>query len=180
LGDPLLATQILWVNLVTDGLPAVALGFDPPDGRVMLRPPSRRRSLLDRTSQITIAVRGAVLAVPVLMVYVYGVGDGLEWESTRTLGFTTLVLVQLTYIYALRVSESGWREGLTRNPLLHVSIVISVALQVLVVSTPLGNELFSTTTLTLGQWIVSSCLALGAFLSIVGLSALVPSMSRYD
>jgi Ca2+-transporting ATPase len=129
IGDPLLATQILWVNLITDGLPAIALGFDPPDHLVMQRPPSRRGSLLDHRSQIAIGLRGTLLAVPVLAANFIGFGGDLYWDLTRTLGFTTLVLVQLAYIYAMRVSTSGWREGLAKNRLLHGAVALSVLLR---------------------------------------------------
>lgn len=180
LGDPLLATQILWMNLVTDGLPAVALGFDPPDRHVMKRPPSRRRSLLDRRSQLNILIRGALLAGVVLLAYAYGVDGGFEWEVTRTLGFTTLVLVQLTYIYSLRVAESGWRDGLIRNPLLHGAVLVSVLLQVLVVATEIGNRLFETTALPIELWAVAGGLAALGFLLIVATSRLVSGMSTED
>jgi len=176
LGDPLLATQILWVNLITDGLPAVALGFDPPDHLVMERPPSRRRSLLDRSSQLAILIRGSLLAGVVLIAYAWGVGRDLEWEATRTVGFTTLVLVQLAYIYALRVSESGWRDGFTRNRLLHGAILLSVLLQGLVVATPIGNAFFSTVPLTAWQWMLSVGLAVVGFLIVTVASRVAPTL----
>jgi Ca2+-transporting ATPase len=175
LGEPLLATQILWVNLVTDGLPAVALGFDPPDRLVMRRPPALRGSLLDRRSQLEVVIRGSILAAAVLIAFAYGVGMGFDWEITRTVGFTTLVLVQLTYIYALRVSESGWRDGLTRNALLHWAILISVGLQFLVVTSPIGNRLFATTPLSVEQWLVAIGLSILSFLLIVAISTRKPS-----
>jgi Ca2+-transporting ATPase len=177
MGDPLLATQILWVNLITDGLPAIALGFDPPDHLVMQRPPSRRGSLLDRRSQIAIGVRGALLAVPVLAAYFIGLGGDFDWELTRTLGFTTLVLVQLAYVYALRVSTSGWREGLGKNRLLHGAVALSVLLQVLVVATPIGNQFFSTVALSVEQWLLAIGLSAVGFLAIVGVGALFPRLA---
>ncbi|MGD2042088.1 MAG: cation-translocating P-type ATPase [Acidimicrobiia bacterium] len=178
LGDPLLATQILWVNLVTDGLPAVALGFDPPDSQVMQRPPSRRRSLLSQRSQLAIVARGTILAGFVLAAFGYGMATDLAWEVTRTLGFTVLVLVQLTYVYALRVTESGWRDGLTKNVLLHGAVAVSVVLHVLVVATPLGNRLFETSPLGLDLWLVATALSVGAGLVIIAASALIPFLDH--
>lgn len=172
MGEPLLATQILFVNLVTDGLPAVALGFDPPDSMVMQRPPRRAGGLLDRSSQKTIAVRGAVLAVATLIGFACGVVQDLSWPTIRTLGFTTLVLVQLSFVYGLRVAESGWRDGLARNRYLHGAVLLSVALQVLVVSTPLGNQLFATTPLGVSQWIAVVVIAVAASLVVVALARL--------
>lgn len=178
MGEPLLATQILWVNLVTDGLPAVALGFDPPDHLVMRRPPSRRRSLLDRRSQTVLLVRGAVLAVPVLLGFGYGIWAGLEWELTRTLGFTALVFVQLVYIYSLRVAESGWRDGLTGNAVLHWAVALSIVFQVLVVVTGVGNRLFSTVPLTPELWLLVAGLSLLAFVATLGVSRLMPEPAK--
>ena len=173
-GDPLLATQILWVNLVTDGLPAIALGFDPPDSQVMQRPPNRRRSLLSRGSQAAIAVRGTVLAAVVLSAFGYGITLGDNWETTRTLGFTVLVLVQLTYVYGLRVVESGWRDGLFQNRLLHGAVLVSVILQVLVVVTPIGNRLFDTVPLPQALWLIAATLAVLGGLGVVAMARLFP------
>ncbi len=177
LGDPLLATQILWVNLITDGLPAIALGFDPPDSMTMHRPPGKSRSLLGRRTQAAIAIRGALLAAFVLAAFGYGIVLDEPWEVTRTLGFTVLVLVQLAFVYALRVSESGWREGLTTNPILHGAVASSLLLQVAVVATPIGNRLFETVPLTGPHWVFVVVLALASGLSVIFSKSLVPTGS---
>jgi magnesium-transporting ATPase (P-type) len=83
--------------------------------------------------------------------------------------------VQLTYIYALRVSESGWRDGLTRNALLHWAILVSVVLQFLVVTSSIGNRLFATIPLSIEQWLVAIGLSILSFLLIVAISTRKPS-----
>lgn len=180
LGEPLLATQLLWVNLVTDGLPALALGFDAPEPGVMLKPPERSRSLLDWRSQVRLVARGAILAVAVLAAFFYGNGADLSWVQTRTIGFTVLVIVQMTYVYALRVIEAGWREGLGSNRLLHGAVIGSLVLHALVVATPLGNELFQTVPITGGQWALAFGLAILGAVGVLILDVVDKRLTNRD
>lgn len=177
LGDPLLAVQLLWINLVTDGLPALALGFDPPGPGIMQKPPQRKRSLLGWESQLRLLGKGAIMATVVMAAFWIGIGSGYEWEHTRTLAFTTLVLVQMTYLFAVRISESGWRQGLASNYLVHGAALISVLLQVVVVMSPVGNSLFHTVPISLSDWTVAILLALGAALAVLAVSTFVPGMT---
>jgi Ca2+-transporting ATPase len=142
LGDPLLATQLLWINLVTDGLPALALGVDPPEGDVMARPPASRRDMLGRDRWIPLLLRGSFLAAACIAALVLGhyVLDR-EWSQVRTMVFTTLVLVQLATAYAMRA------RGERRNRVLAMSLLASVGLQALVVYTSVGARLFDTVAL---------------------------------
>jgi Ca2+-transporting ATPase len=176
LGDPILATQLLWINLVTDGLPALALGFDPAEPGVMQRPPERKRSLLGWESQLRLLARGTLLAIAVMGAFAFGIGQDYPWEQTRTLAFTTLVLIQMTYVYALRVLGSGWRIGLGSNRLVHGAVAISVALQVLVVTTTIGNDLFQTIPLSTSDWVVAGALALAGALAVLVAGFFVPGM----
>ncbi|HSJ28604.1 MAG TPA: HAD-IC family P-type ATPase, partial [Acidimicrobiia bacterium] len=176
LGEPLLATQLLWVNLVTDGLPALALGVDPADPDVMGRSP-RHGSVLGWRRQLRLLLTGGILALPVLGVFAYGVGADLEWEYIRTIAFTTLVLTQLGYVYALKIGDAGWKAGLTGNRALAWAVGVSAVLQFLVVVTPVGNLLFSTVVLEAGDWMV------GAVASLLGpmlVLAASPWMTRME
>ena len=141
LGEPLLATQLLWMNLVTDGLPALALGVDPAAADVMERPPDPARDVLGRWGLL--ASRGATLAVAALGALVVGYFVlGQDWPVVRTMIFTTLVLVQLVHAYEVRARIRG-----RPNRLLLWSLAGSAVLQAGVVYLPIGQKLFETESL---------------------------------
>ena len=157
LGDPLLATQLLWINLVTDGLPALALGVDPAAADVMTRPPQIARDvlgdwgrLLRRSTVLCSATLGALVAGHFWLDY--------EWAVVRTMVFSTLVLVQLGHAYEVRARVSG--RG---NRLLAWSLVVSAALQGLVIYLPVGHRLFETESLPLLGLGVVALLSVVAF-----------------
>jgi Ca2+-transporting ATPase len=142
-GAPLLAVQLLWINLVTDGLPALALGADPASDTVMDGPPDRSRTLLGRKAQLRLVSQGAVLAAGVLAVYGAGVLADLEWEYVRTLAFTTLVATQLVHAWNVRAGDDPpWRYAGRRNRYLVWAAAGSFLLHLLVLYTPIGNDLF--------------------------------------
>jgi Ca2+-transporting ATPase len=171
-GEPILATQLLWVNLVTDGLPALALGLDPSDPDVMSRPP-RHGSVLGWRRQIRLLVTGLILAMPVLGSFAYGVAVDLPWEQVRTIGFSALVLTQLGYVYALKVGEGGWKTGLGGNRPLALAVAGSIVLQIMVVVTPLGNRLFDTVAIGIGGWSVAGGAAVLGALAVMSASTLL-------
>ncbi len=155
LGEPLLAVQLLWINLVTDGLPALALGLDPPAPDTMDAPPERDRDILGPSRLARLGVFGVVLggaALAALVVGHYVLGD--EWRQVQTLTFTTLVLVQLAHAFNVHApNQSGWRYGFAGNRTLLFGALGSLALHVLVVYTPVGQTLFDTAPLGAGDWL---------------------------
>ncbi len=171
---PLLATQILWINLVTDSAPALALGVDPQIDDVMARPPRRRDApILDRATWLRIAWVGAVMAAVSLAamdLYLPGgllpggwgaaLGGSGELEAARTALFTTLVLAQLVNAFCARSATSSAVRGLFVNPWLWGSVGLGVVLQVAVVHLPPLQRAFGTQALTAAQWGV--CLALAS------------------
>jgi len=154
LGDPLLAVQLLWVNLVTDGLPALALGMDPPAPNVMLGPPDRSRDILSGRQQLVLLRFGSLLTVASLGALVIGhYALGYEWVVVRTTVFVTLVLTQLAHAYVTRSRLTGkWGKGPGRNRLLILGLLGSLGLQVAVVYTPIGQTLFDTAALPAAAW----------------------------
>ena len=162
---PLLATQILWINLITDGAPALALGLDPADPEVMNRPPRPRGSgVITRRMWGGIAFVGIIMAVGTLLVLDYGLPGGLIQGSgdlpyARTMAFTTLVLFQLFNAPNARSDERSAFHRLFRNPWLRGALVLSLALQILVVYAPFLQPAFGTVSLNLGDWLVCVAVA---------------------
>jgi calcium-translocating P-type ATPase len=162
---PLLATQILWINLLTDSAPALAMGFDPPPDDVMERPPRKLTDrVIDREMQVGILFVGLVMAVVTLLALDIGLPGGLvEGSGTlveaRTMAFTTLVIAQLFNCFNARSDRVSAFHHLFTNPLLWGAIAISLLLQVIVVYVPFLNEAFGTTGLGAGDWLLCIGLA---------------------
>jgi P-type Ca2+ transporter type 2C len=169
---PLLATQILWINLLTDTGPALAMGIDPPPDDVMERPPRRLTDrVIDAEMQVGIVLVGLTMAVAALVgLDLYLPGGMIEGSSSlteaRTVAFTTIVLAQLWNCFNARSDHASFVNHLFTNPLLWAAIAVSLALQVAVVHVPLLNDAFDTTGLSLEQWGV--CTALGAAVLVTG------------
>ena len=163
---PLLATQILWINLLTDAAPALAVGVDPPDPRVMDHPPrSRSDRLIDARMWSGVLLVGTTMAVATLLVLDFGLPGGLfEGDiglgEARTMAFTVLVLAQLFNVVNSRSDSVSAAHHLFVNPWLWAAIGLSLSLQIAVVYLPLLNEAFDTRPLEFGQWLV--CLALAS------------------
>ncbi|NTW29219.1 MAG: cation-translocating P-type ATPase [Coriobacteriia bacterium] len=152
----LLPLQILWINLVTDGLPALALGVDPKDPDVMGRAPrDPGESILSRKNQLTIAWQGLVMAASALTLY-YGVApfmSGASPDANRTVLFTALVLMQLLHAFGFRSERTTvWHPRSLENRWLSLSLLGSMALQALVIYPPPFQRLFHTAPLSLAQW----------------------------
>jgi magnesium-transporting ATPase (P-type) len=162
---PLLATQILWINLLTDTAPALAMGVDPPPDDVMARPP---RGLTDRVidaeMQVGVVFVGCVMAVATLLTLDIGLPGGLVDGSdglteARTMAFTTLVVAQLFNCLNARSDRVSAFHHLFANPLLWAAMGLSLLLQVAVVYTPFLNDAFDTTPLDAGGWMLCFAMA---------------------
>jgi len=163
---PLLAVQILWVNLLTDAAPALALGVEPSDPDRMSRPPrDPSSSVITRSMWAAMGLIGAIVAVGTLGVLDWALPGGFipGTESVaegRTLAFTTLVFFQLFNVFNARSeSHSAFHEPFS-NPWIWVAVGLSVALQVAVVYVPILQAAFQTTPLSLLDWAV--CLAVSS------------------
>ena len=163
---PLLATQLLWINMITDGAPALALGVDPVDPGLMHAPPRPRgERVITRSMWAGIAFVGAISAVGTLLVLdaslpgglIEGTGD-LRYAQTRA--FTTLVFFSMFTVFAGRSEKRSAFTDLFANQWLWGAVVLALALQVAVVYTPFLQRAFSTVGLGPGDWLL--CAATGS------------------
>ncbi|MGI9859888.1 cation-translocating P-type ATPase [Moorella naiadis] len=152
---PLLPIQILWMNLVTDGLPAMALGVDNKEPGLMQRPPHPPgESVFARGLGRSMAILGFQIGLATLVVFILGLylGDG-DLPTARTLAFTTLVVAQLFAVFECRSEHlSPFAVGYFSNPYLVTAVTISLAMQLLVLYLPPLQAVFKTVPLNLFHW----------------------------
>lgn len=147
---PLLPIQILWVNLVTDGLPAIALGLDSPSPSVMTAPPRPpSEPIISLREALAIFARGFMIACCTLLMFIYGVVTGRSLATARTMAFGSLVLSQLVYAFECRGEECrSLLAAIVQNPYLSLAVLSSIATTAMVLYNPTLNTLFSTVPLT--------------------------------
>ena len=168
---PLLATQILWINLITDAGPALAMGVDPIADDMMARPPRRRGvRMIDAHMWAGIAGTGIVMALLTLLTIDLFLPGGLiegheDLTRARTAGFTVLVLAQLFNCFNARSETRSALRGLFANRWLWATVALSAGLQVAVVHLDFFNRAFGTVPLSLGQWGVCVAMASGVLWS---------------
>jgi Ca2+-transporting ATPase len=163
---PLLATQILWINLVTDGAPALALGVDPADPDVMSRQPRPRgEGVITARMWRGILFVGAIMAVGTLLVLDASLPGGLiegsgDMRYAQTMAFMTIVFYSMFNVFNARSDEQSAFVRLFSNAWLWGAIALSLALQAAGVYVPFLQSAFSTTALSLDDWIL--CAAVGS------------------
>ncbi|MEE6178425.1 cation-translocating P-type ATPase [Mycobacterium sp. 050134] len=161
---PLLATQILWINLLTDGAPALAIGVDPQTEEVMGRPPrSKSDRVIDGRMWNNIVVIGAAVGAATLVtIWLYSPRGPLpsSLDTARTAGFTVLVITQLFNTINARSETRSALHRFFANGWLWAAIAVSALLQVAVVQLPFLNTAFTTTPLSPSQWLV--CVAVSS------------------
>lgn len=156
---PLLPVQLLWINLATDGLPALALATDPIDPDVLTRPPRRQdEQLLDRSFLKRIALIGFLTAGVTLIVFAYELYADSSLAQARNAAFSALVIAELLRSFGARSEVlTVFQVGLFSNIRLFAIVIISLALQLLIHHLPVLETLFGTEPLSLVQcaaWVV--------------------------
>ena len=163
---PLLPIHILWINLVTDGLPALALSVEPAEGDVMRRPPRRpKESIFAHGLGLHAICVGLLMAGVVIFVQAWSLTTGhAHWQ---TMVFTVLCLSQLGHVLAIRSEkESLFKMGVFSNKYLFGAFVLTFILQMATIYVPFLNRIFKTEPLTLSELTVTLILSSVVFFAV--------------
>ncbi|HZX45804.1 MAG TPA: calcium-translocating P-type ATPase, SERCA-type [Clostridia bacterium] len=158
--EPLLPIHILWVNLVTDSLPALALGVDPAEKNIMDRKPRNpEKNIFDKGMITRIIYQGIMVGALTLAAFVFGSQRSLE--AGRTMAFTVLALSQLVHAFNVRSNrQSVFKVGLLSNRYLLGAVALSALLVFAVLEVPLLASVFKVTALGAAEWKMVGALSL--------------------
>lgn len=157
--SPLLAIQLLWINLVTDSLPAIALGLEKEEENIMSRlPRNPKKNLFADGLWWKIMIEGAMLGMFTLLAF--SIGNRLySVEVGRTMAFLTLGILELVHSFNIKSEESIFKIGIFENKYLIGALVLGVILQVIVVVVSPLAQVFSLVPLTGIQWLYTILIA---------------------
>lgn len=160
LPTPFLPIQLLWLNLVTDSFPALALGVEKGEEETMLEPPrDPKEPILDRKVSITLIIQSLAITAATLGVYYYALsthgstGDGLIYS--RTMAFSTLVFSELFRSFSSRsIDDTLFKMGFFTNKRLNQAVLLSLSLVLVVLYVPALEAMFHMTDLGLRDWVI--------------------------
>ena len=163
---PLMPIQILWMNLVTDGFPALALAVDPKSPDLMKQPPRRPEArLLDGGTLLAIGAQGLMLGAISLGAFAYSLyGLNQDVEQARTVAFTVLVITQLAHAFNCRSERwSLFQVGLWTNRPLLLAVSLSLGIQVVVLTVPAVATIFKVVPLPIEDWVLMGAMGVLPF-----------------
>ena len=154
--NPLTPIQILFVNLATDGLPAIALGIDPADKDIMMQQPREKgESIFARGLWEKIVVRGCLIGVCTLLSFMIGRYYRMDLATCRTLALCTLVMSQLLHVFECRSERHSIFEiNIFSNIYLLGAVLVSIGMVCSILYIPFFSSIFNTVALNLGQWML--------------------------
>ena len=170
LPSPLLAIQLLWINLVTDSFPALALGVEPVDENIMThKPQGKNAALFSKNSWRRIVVEGCFIGAISILAFTIG-RVFFDVSKTpivgRTMSFAVLSLSQLVHSFNIKSEKSLFKINIFSNMKLIYSFILGTILQVAVISVPSLSVIFKTANLNLAQWLIVSLLSLSPLLIV--------------
>lgn len=166
LGSPLAAIQLLWVNLVTDSLPAISLGLEKNEDGLMDRPPiDKSKGLFDNNMGLKILLEGLIIGALSFSAYWVGIRYYQSVAVGSTMAFMVLSLSQLVHSFNMRSHLPIFKSGLLGNSALNLSFIFCTALQLSTVLVPSMRGLFGTVMLSSEQWMLVAILSAVPLLS---------------
>ncbi|MCF8018745.1 MAG: HAD-IC family P-type ATPase [Vallitaleaceae bacterium] len=159
---PILALQILWLNLVVDVLPAMSFAWETGEGDIMKRMPrDPKQAIVNKDFLIKISASGILLGVGSLTVFAYSLSQGYDLDTARTIAFATMAFSQLFHVLNVRKKDTfGLDKSILKNPFLIGALVIAASLMLLVIYLPFFNEVMYTKPLDAYKWWI---ILLGSF-----------------
>ncbi len=177
---PLVAVQLLWVNLSTDGLPAIALGVDPYGSDIMDRPPRNpRESVFTPWLKLYIVVVNVVMATLILgtFYFIWG-GNPANELKARTIVFSVMVFSELLRAYSCRSeTQPVFKIGMFKNRFLNIAILSSIIMQLVIIVVPSLDFVFDTVWLTVQDWMLIIPLSFVVFLAVELTKIIAPRIS---
>jgi len=164
--SPLLAVQLLWVNLVTDSLPAIALGLEPPEKDIMNRPPrDSRKSIFADGLMGKIVVEGFMIGMFTILAFFIG-NRYYGIEVARTMAFISLGMLELIHSFNVKSEESIFKVGLFENKYLLGAFVLGTVLQLGILFVPTLAEIFKLTQLNTTQWLITIAISIAPIIIV--------------
>ena len=150
---PLLAIQLLWINLITDSLPAIALGLEPPEKTIMNKKPrDSKKGIFSDGLWEKILVEGTMIGMLTLLAFMIG-NKLYNIEIARSMAFISLGMLELVHSFNVKSDESIFTSGLFENKYLIGAFILGIILQILVVMIPGIANIFKLVPLSGMQWI---------------------------
>lgn len=155
LKSPLLAIQLLWINLVTDSLPAIALGLEKPEKNIMNRKPvNSKKGIFADGLWNKIIVEGTMIGILTLVAFSIG-NKYYSLEVGRTMAFLSIGFLELIHSFNVKSEKSIFESGLFENKYLLGSFILGIFIQTIVVIVPMFANIFELVPLNLMQWIIT-------------------------
>ena len=164
--SPLLAIQLLWVNLVTDSLPAIALGLEPPEKDIMNRPPrDSKKSIFADGLMGKIVVEGFMIGMFTILAFFIG-NKYYGIEVARTMAFISLGMLELIHSFNVKSEESIFKVGLFENKYLLGAFGLGTVLQLGIIFVPSLAEIFKLTQLNTIQWLITIAISIAPIIIV--------------
>ena len=160
LKSPLLAIQLLWINLVTDSLPAIAIGLEPPEKDIMERKPiDAKKGVFADGLWGKIILEGIMIGMLTLIAFSIG-NKYYDLEVGRTMAFISMGMLELIHSFNIKSEKSIFKVGILENKYLIGSFIIGTFIQVIVAIIPAFANVFELTNLSMKQWIITCIISI--------------------